>query len=236
MTETRECPSCEAPREVELVVRDERVTVQGKEVRFRSEVYRCATCGEEFESPEQLDANLSAAREAYSRLYETPTPDKLVSLRSRYGASQKAFGLVLGFGELTMNSYEQGAVPDSTHRLLLKLAENPVVFKAMYSVNSARIGAIQRQRIEASEGFGAAESWQGIDALATALTALQREKIEECARKHDRAVLEQIVAYVGVASFVDYAKLMEGVTWPHVETMELGAKAETSSMDSHQAA
>jgi hypothetical protein len=42
----------------------------------------------------------------------------IVALRSRYGASQKAFELILGFGELTMNSFEQDAVPDSANRLL----------------------------------------------------------------------------------------------------------------------
>jgi len=113
------------------------------------------TCGEVFEAPGQLDANLDAAREAYSRLYEAPKPEELVALRARYGASQKAFSIILGFGELTMNSYENGATPDSTNRLLLKLAAKPHIFKEMYEINKSRIGALQRQRIEASEGFKA---------------------------------------------------------------------------------
>ena len=57
----------------------------------------------------QLDANLEAAREAYARLYESPTAEDIIKLRSEYGASQKAFGLILGLGELTINSYEHGS-------------------------------------------------------------------------------------------------------------------------------
>jgi DNA-binding transcriptional regulator YiaG len=111
------------------------------------------------EAPGQLDGNLIAARETYERMYESPSPSELVELRTRYGASQKAFGLILGFGELTMNNYERGAVPDSTNRPLIKLAAYPVIFKAMYNLNSSRIGAIQRQRIEASEAFKSAGEW-----------------------------------------------------------------------------
>jgi len=113
-----------------------------------------------------------AAREAYARLYEAPSSDALVSLRARYNASQKAFGALLGFGELTMNGYESGGTPDSTNRLLLKLAADPYIFKAMYRINSGKIGAIQRRRIEESEGFKAASAWSGLEALAELITPL----------------------------------------------------------------
>ena len=160
MADRFQCPTCEAIRDVETVERDEKATVKGREISFKARLSRCTVCGNDFETPEQLDANIGAAREAYARLCEAPSPAELVSLRSRYGASQKAFGLILGFGELTMNSYEKGAPPDSTNRLLLRLAENPVTFRAMYEVNRERIGAIQRQRIESSEGYRSAESPQ----------------------------------------------------------------------------
>ena len=91
--------------------------------------------------------------------------------------------MILGFGELTMNSYERGTLPDPPNRLLLKLAENPIHFRAMYQVNSSRIGALQRQRIEASEGYRSATSWQGLEALGIALTHVQREKVEAVRRR-----------------------------------------------------
>ena len=161
MSERRQCPQCERVRHVMLIEREETVTIKSREVRFNAQAYRCSHCGEQFEAAGQLGRNLDAAREAYARMYESPTPAQLVALRSRYGASQKAFSLVLGFGELTMNSYEQGAQPDSANRLLLKLAENPAIFKAMYDLNCSRIGRLQRQRIESSGGFRSAQLWGG---------------------------------------------------------------------------
>ncbi len=213
MTEQMSCPVCEAVRDVELVERDETVTMKGRPVTFRAKAWRCMTCEAEFETAAQLDANLDAAREAYAQTYEAPGAEQLVALRARYGASQKAFGQILGLGELTMNSYEQGATPAPANRLLLKLADNPVFFKAMYAVNSRRIGAIQRKRIESSPGFRSADSWPGLEALAASLTAVQREKVEVCAASGQQSVLKQVVAYVGAGSFEEYSNLMQGATW-----------------------
>lgn len=207
MTTRLPCSRCATTRDTEVVQREEKVTIQGREVSFTAHFSRCTTCGEEFEGRGQLDANLAAAREAYARLYESPTPEALVALRSKYNASQKAFGMVLGFGELTMNSYEQGGTPDPTNRLLLKLAADSHIFKAMYDINKGRIGAIQRQRIESSEGFRTALRWDGLSALSAALTPLQQEKIEICAECYERTVQEQVADYIGAASFMAYSHL-----------------------------
>jgi putative zinc finger/helix-turn-helix YgiT family protein len=213
MTERMPCSHCGTIRNVELFGRDEKVTIKGREISFTAHFSRCTTCGDEVEAPGQLDANLDAAREAYARLYESPAPAALVALRSRYGASQKAFGSILGFGELTMNNYEKGAPPDTTNRLLIKLADDPSVFKAMYGLNKGKIGAIQRQRIESSEGFKSAMQWSGLETLSTALSSVQKEKIETCAERNGRSVPEQVAAYVGAASFQDYSRLMVEAIW-----------------------
>lgn len=217
------CPRCGTTRDVDIVEREEKVTIRGREVPFTARFSRCMTCGEEFEAPGQLDANLAAAREAYARLYEAPKPEELVALRTRYGASQKAFSIILGFGELTMNSYENGATPDSTNRLLLKLAANPYIFKEMYTINKNRIGAIQRRRIEVSKGFQSAMRWDGLEALSASLTALQCEKIEVCAEKSGLSVPEQIARYVGCASFQDYTRLYAEARWTSGTTRQISA-------------
>jgi len=231
MTESMSCPACETIRDVELIECEEKVTIKGREVSFLAHLYRCRSCGEEFEAPGQLDQNLDAAREAYARLYQTLSPDELVALRAKYGASQKAFGLILGFGELTMNSYEKGASPDSPNRLLLKLAENPVCFKEMYDQNKARIGATQRQRIESSEGYKAVLSWSGLEAIASALTTIQRSKIEAYAYTYSRSIPQQIIKYVDAASFRDYSRLMLETSWPAGTTQVISPQAANPNME-----
>lgn len=223
------CSRCGTTRDIEIVERVEQVTIKGKEVSFNAHYSRCLSCGDEFEAPGQLDANLDAAREAYARLYEAPSPEALVSLRTRYNASQKAFGAILGFGELTMNGYESGGTPDSTNRLLLKLAADPLIFKAMYTINSGKIGMTQRRRIKESPGYKAASSWDGLEALSRELTELQRAKVEECAARTGRTIPEQVARYVGDASFRDYSRLMHGITWPTGSAQSIDVKAEVST-------
>jgi len=215
------CARCGEIREVEIVEREELVTIKGKEISFKARYSRCLSCGDEFEASGQLDANLDAARETYARLYEAPSPEALVALRARYNASQKAFGAILGFGELTMNGYESGGAPDSTNRLLLKLSADPVIFKSMYDINSAKIGATQRRRIEESEGFRTALRWSGLGALSPHLTQLQQEKIEACASRNHRTIPEQIAVYVGASSFQDYSRLYAEARWPDKEARKL---------------
>jgi putative zinc finger/helix-turn-helix YgiT family protein len=206
MAEQLSCPHCESFREVELEERVEKITIKGREVSFRARFYRCLTCGGEFEAPGQLDSNLVTAGEAYARQFDSPSAEELVALRSTYGASQKAFGLILGFGKLTMNSYEQGAIPDSTNRLLLRLARNPVFFKAMYEINAGRTGATQRHRIETSKAFVSASAWTGLESLAAALTPIQRRKIVASAKAHGRTVLQEVTAYVSSAQSEDHSR------------------------------
>ena len=111
MSERLPCPVCEQARDVDAVEREETVSLKGKEIHFSAVMYHCPVCGEDFEAPGQLDRNLLAAREVYARLYESPRPEQIVALRSRYGASQKAFGLILGFGELTSTAMSKGQFP-----------------------------------------------------------------------------------------------------------------------------
>ena len=213
MTEKKSCPACEVLRDVEPIARDEKVTIKGREVPFVARLYRCTTCGSEFEAPGQLDANLEAAREAYARLYESPTAEDIIKLRSAYGASQKAFGLILGLGELTINSYEHGSPPGPANRMLLKLAENPVFFRAMYAQNRTRVSALQRKRIEQSTGLRSAEAWTGVEALADRLTQKERVKVESCAKLLGVSVVDQLTTYVRGAAVEDYARLVSEATW-----------------------
>lgn len=63
MTTRMPCSRCAMTRDIEVVEREEKVTIKGREIAFIARFSRCTTCGEEFETPEQLNANLDAARQ-----------------------------------------------------------------------------------------------------------------------------------------------------------------------------
>ena len=135
-----------------------------------------------------MDANLLAAREAYKARYESTSPEAIRELRAGYGASQKAFGLILGFGELTINTYEQGGVPTEPNRNLLRLTRDPRVFRMLYEANKDKIGALQRRRIESSAGLRQAARWEGTEGLYAVLSAEERRTVEEAAAQRDMEI------------------------------------------------
>ena len=173
------CPYCEAIHEVKEIKRTESIIFKGKNVTYDAIHYECSNCHEVFDSAQMMDDNLLAAREAYELLEDSVSPAKIISIRESYNASQKAFGLILGMGELTINSYEQGkSIPMSSNRLLLHLSENPLIFFEMYERNKNKIGAIQRERIEASEAFKQCKKWGGLENLYNNLSDNEIEIIE----------------------------------------------------------
>ena len=101
------------------------------------------------------------------------------------------------------------------------MADKPHLFRAMYAINKTRIGAIQRRRIEASEGYLETERWSGLDALSSELTSVQMEKIKTCAAKHNLSIPQQIAAYVGSASFKDYSSLIADAVWVEGVTRQM---------------
>ena len=173
------CPYCESIHEVHKITRTESIVFKGKNVSYEAVHYECCNCHEIFDSAQMMDENLLAAREAYELMEESVSPAKIISIRESYNASQKAFGLILGMGELTINSYEQGkSIPMSSNRLLLHLSENPLIFFEMYERNKNKIGAIQRERIESSEAFKKCIKWGGLGGLYNHLTESERQIIE----------------------------------------------------------
>ena len=148
------CPYCEKVRDIEVVTREEQMEDNGVKFRYKIQQCLCKTCNKVFETADQMDANLIEAREAYQVATQTCTPSEIKNIRLKYNASQKAFGLILGMGELTINSYEQGkSIPNTTNRLLLQLSQDPYVFLKMYNINKMKIGDSQRKRIESSNAF-----------------------------------------------------------------------------------
>lgn len=142
------CPACGVVRPVEHASKAERISIRGEDVEVCVEGSRCTACKEFFSDAAQMERNLEAAYAILRKRHFILAPAEIRELREGYGASQKAFGIILGFGELTINSYEQGALPADANANLLRLVENPADFRQLYDARKELIGPTQRRRIE----------------------------------------------------------------------------------------
>lgn len=175
----KSCPYCESVQDVKEIKQKETIEYKGKIVSYDAIHYECCHCHDIFDSTEMMNANLSSVKDAFDLQYNSISANEIIKIREKYNASQKAFSLILGMGELTINSYEQEkSIPNSTNKLLIKLAENPLIFFEMYEQNKSKIGAIQRERIESSECFINCQRWGGLENLYKNLSENQRECVE----------------------------------------------------------
>lgn len=150
MIKKMSCPDCEKITNVSEIKKETNVVINGKKVSFLAPMLKCSICGCEFQTMEQLEESLKIGKETAEKAENDLTPEKIIAIREKYNASQKAFAIILGMGELTINKYEQGEKPSSSNRMLLLLSEDPACFYKMYEINKYKIGAIQKEKIEHS--------------------------------------------------------------------------------------
>lgn len=142
------CPHCAKITAVHTRTRLESYVVRGEPVEVEHHFTVCTTCRQEFATAEQAEIGLAVAQETYRRSHRLVTPEEIVRIRSRYAAGQRAFGIVLGFGAATINSYEQGELPTDASSNLIRLAEDAAVFARLFQERASLLGPTQRKRIE----------------------------------------------------------------------------------------
>ncbi|MCF7949234.1 MAG: DUF4065 domain-containing protein [Spirochaetia bacterium] len=142
------CPQCGKVQPVEVVAREETYTFRGESVTVPHELSVCTVCGEELSTAVQAQQSLTDIRESYRKKHDLVTPSEIRSIRESYGAGQKPFGIILGLGESTINTYEQGEVPTAANSVLIRAAGDPATFKKMFLQRQHLIGPTQRKKIE----------------------------------------------------------------------------------------
>lgn len=143
------CPVCEEMKLVEIGEKEETTTIKGQEITAYVENLKCTECGEEFVTSDQMERNTERFRRVYRRKKDIISPQKIRSLRKEYGVSQKTLARILDFGELTINSYEQGSIPSGAHNNLLKLIQDPENFKRLLEERRDRLSNTQLKKINA---------------------------------------------------------------------------------------
>lgn len=126
----------------------ETTNVKGIPVTAYFPVSMCPLCSAEFVTADQMDEGLSTAYKVYREMTGVISPEEIIQLRGKYNASQKAFGIILGFGELTINTYEKGSIPSEVHQKVLEAAEDTEWFCKQFNKARPKLGQTQINRIE----------------------------------------------------------------------------------------
>ena len=111
--------------------------------------WRCVlSCREDLSIEELDELALQKAFREYRLRHGLLSPEEIAVIRKKYGLSQRAFSLVLGWGEITDHRYEMGSIQDAAHDAQLRIAADARNMVVLLSANGDRLTARQRSRLE----------------------------------------------------------------------------------------
>jgi putative zinc finger/helix-turn-helix YgiT family protein len=115
------CPKCEKYVEAYVKKCNESFPVRGEFIEVESSVLYCEKCGNQIFNEEIDERNLQKAYASYRCKHDLLSSQQIKEIRRKYGLSQRSLSRLLGWGDITINRYENGAIQDKAHDNLLRL-------------------------------------------------------------------------------------------------------------------
>ncbi|HRW35616.1 MAG TPA: hypothetical protein P5107_11240 [Thermotogota bacterium] len=104
--------------DVERIIKGERFLVD-------ENVAVCTLCGHDIFNNKLENENLKRGFKKYAHAHRLLTSEEIKAIRNQYDINQKLFSKSLGFGEVTVQRYESGALPIKTFSDLIKRVKSP---------------------------------------------------------------------------------------------------------------
>ena len=114
------CPYCK--KEVEYTVEKRQIKkFKGIEISTFENVAICNKCKNDLYVNELESKNTERINKIYRKKLDIIKPQDIIKLREKYNISQRELTAILGFGKMTINRYERGAIPTKSQSDYLKL-------------------------------------------------------------------------------------------------------------------
>ncbi|MDD4204328.1 MAG: type II toxin-antitoxin system MqsA family antitoxin [Acholeplasmataceae bacterium] len=142
------CHNCQREHTIKEVKEFREYTIKGTKVSGEITILRCENCGEEIYNKENEINNDRILFDDYKRKNNLLTSQEIKAMRENYGLSQSILAKLLGFGEKTITRYENGAIQDKTHDLLMRLASVESNFLQLWETNKNNFSSYENNKIK----------------------------------------------------------------------------------------
>lgn len=103
---------------------------KGQLVNVEENIAVCDECGKDIFVPAIEEDNFARLYDIYREMTGIISPQEIVEFRKKYDLSQRELVSLLGWGKMTINRYERGALPSKSHSDMLKnIMLNEEIFK-----------------------------------------------------------------------------------------------------------
>lgn len=141
------CPMCDEDQPLRREIRREVYRVRGESIEVDAEVLVCERCGGDVADRECDERTLRLAYDTYRERHGLLRPEDIRNLRTRYGLSQRALARLLGWGLVTIQRYENGALQDVAHDAVLRQLTHPRNVLALVERAGSRLSERERLAI-----------------------------------------------------------------------------------------
>lgn len=120
------CPFCDEEHEISVIKEATKALVNNTPIEYEEVNYYCSIEDDKFVPKEILNKNLLAAKDSYRTLNGLLISNEIKEIRSLYGLSQKELANMLGWGDVTIQRYENKSIQDETYdQKLRSIRDNP---------------------------------------------------------------------------------------------------------------
>lgn len=148
MNTTFYCPTCYFEQTTMVIQKEETLQVKDREITLTVPVRVCKICNEEIYDKDLDSKTLQMFYSEYRRLEGLLQPEEIKNIRLKYHLSQASLAKMLGFGEKTITRYENGAIQDASHDLLIRQVANEISFQILWETRSEYVSAREREHID----------------------------------------------------------------------------------------
>jgi len=147
-TVKKECPICECERDLQFGKRNEILKIRDEDIAVESKVYYCPLGNHYFQDIDDEEEKFQKAYKEYRNRKNFLQPEDIKQIREKYGFSQRAFARFFGWGEITIQRYETGALQDFAHNSLLFFIKDFRNFKQLFEIRKSQLSKRDIIKIE----------------------------------------------------------------------------------------
>ncbi|MDD3819306.1 MAG: DNA-binding protein, partial [Actinomycetota bacterium] len=122
------CPLCEKKHKLEVFEENTTTLIKNDSVEYNELFYYCPESDEEFYPEDILNQNLIRAMDKYRETHGLLTSSEIKEIRKYYKLNQKEFSNLLGWGDITIQRYENKCIQDETYDEIIKRAKVEPLF------------------------------------------------------------------------------------------------------------
>jgi putative zinc finger/helix-turn-helix YgiT family protein len=126
------CDKCGTPQEIMYEKVHGVFNILDTKIEAELTVARCGQCREEVWDEFIEKTNDMILFNQYKEHHHLLTSNQVKAIREKYALSQSNFALLLGFGAKTITRYENGAIQDVAHDLLIRLMDENTSFMSIW--------------------------------------------------------------------------------------------------------